>query len=130
MGRIVIQGVVGVRQAPAEPFRSGGVQAQFARNGERTVSGARVVGKTVGLRNGQRIVTVATTDGVRRTYRAESLVDGMAGRKDLLAGPVGGRRGDDRPARIGRGDGESPGDRHSRLIESITYNTAVGRGRR
>jgi hypothetical protein len=129
MGNVMFPGVVGVRQAPARPSRQGGVQAQHARGGARATSGARVVGKRTGMRNGSPVVTVTMSDGTERTYLADRLVDGLTARTDLLAGPVRAGRGVDRPARVGRRDGEAAGDRHSRLIDSITYDTAMALGR-
>lgn len=130
--KVMFPGVVGVRPKPATPVRTGGVQAQYVRGGALTLDGERVDGKRVGIRNGERVVTV-TVGGRERTYRADALVEAVPGRRDLPAGPLGSKGGVDRPARVGRGDGESAGDRHSRLIDSITYDTAQawrGAGRR
>jgi hypothetical protein len=125
MGRIVINGVVGVRQAPATPYRQGGVQAQHARGGALDTLGRRVTGKRPGVRNGEPWVGVTYSDGTSTGSRAERVLPGSAARRDLLAGPTTAGRCGDRPARVGRGDGESSGDRHSRLIDSITYDTAA-----
>lgn len=129
MGNVMFPGVVGVRQAPVRPSRQDGVQAQHARSGARSSGGVRVTGKRTGVRNGSPVLTVTMSDGAERTYSANALVDGLIGRTDLLAGPVHGGRGGERPARVGRRDGEAAGDRHSRLIDSITYDTAVALGR-
>jgi hypothetical protein len=123
--KIMFPGVVGVRQAPARPVREGGVRAEFARAGERMASGARVTSKRTGVIDGGLAVVVGFSDGTEQTLRADRMVQGSRPRTDMLAGPVSAGRCGDRPSRIGRGDGETPGDRHSRLIDAITYDTAA-----
>ncbi|MER5608208.1 hypothetical protein AB0F93_00360 [Micromonospora tulbaghiae] len=90
------------------------------------VNGRRVVGLSPTLRSGQKWITV-TLEPVKRGKRGEQLsfregtrVPGTRPRTDLPAGPV--RSGP--PALFmaaGRRDGESAGDRHSRMIGNIVY---------
>lgn len=125
MGRITINGVVGVRKAAARPYAQGGVQAQHVRAGAQDQIGRRVVGKRTGVRNGVPWVRVDYSDGTSVASPADRLLAGSVARRDILAGPVTAGRVGDRPARIGRGDGESRSDRHARLIDAITYDTAA-----
>ncbi len=84
------------------------------------VGAARVVGRSTGLLNGRVVVSVRLSDGtVLRSYPG-SRVAGTRPRTDLPAGPVGAGRGMRSTSR-GRRDGESAGDRHSRLMDGLVY---------
>jgi hypothetical protein len=116
MGEIIY---FGPAPQPVRPFRQGGVQAQHIRNGALHSSGARVTGKVPcgGLAGPAWVIGLS--DGTQLPpYRADECVPGFAPRSDLSAGPV---KGSAKANRVGRRDGESAGDRHSRLVESAEY---------
>lgn len=84
------------------------------------VGGRRVVKMARGFLNRMPYVFVTLDNGKRAEYRVGTRVPGTPPRTDMPAGPVGAGRGA-RSMGAGRRDGESAGDRHSRLIDNIVY---------
>ncbi|MFG1872124.1 hypothetical protein [Micromonospora arborensis] len=84
------------------------------------VYGRRIVRMSRGLMNGRRWVFVRFCDGSQAEYLIGKRVPGTGPRTDLPAGPVGSGRGQ-KSTGAGRRDGESAGDRHSRLIDGFVY---------
>lgn len=108
------------KRRQADLGAGGGMFAEQLKAGSM-VNGLRVVGMTTGLRGCRQWVRVQLADGSWSglLFHGER-VPGTVVRTDFLAGPVGSGRGM-KANRVGRGDGESPGDRHSRLVDSIQY---------
>lgn len=88
--------------------------------GGALVYGRRIVRMSRGVMNGRKWVFVAFSDGSRGEYLIGKRVPGTGPRTDLPAGPVGSGRGQ-KSTGAGWRDGESAGDRHSRLIDRLVY---------
>lgn len=102
--------------------------AKQLRNGAM-VNGRRVVAMSPGLLNGRKVISVRYSDGEPATYGLNDRVPDSLPRTDLIAGPTHlepGRRarwisGARSTGRVGRFDGDSAGDRHSRLMDGLVY---------
>jgi len=85
------------------------------------LNGKRITGLAPARRNGCSGVVVTLNNQVAGVFYPDGVrVPGTTARTDMPAGPVS-SGGGTHYTRPGRRDGESSRDRHSRLIDSITY---------